>query len=329
MAEPVSGPDVVTVGETMIMLVPEVGTRLADATSFDAYIGGAESNVAISLAQMGVDVRWASVLPDEPLGQRIAAELGSAGVDVASVVWSDAGQAGVYFKDPGDAGTRVYYYRRHSAARLLDESLWSDARLQGARVLHLSGITPALSDSARRAVASAVFDRSSGAGTVSFDINFRPDLWGADEASAILTPLADAADVLFVGLDEAQALWGCEMADSVREILPNAGVVIVKDGAVGAHAYTADEHLFVPSRTVKVVEPVGAGDAFAAGYISGVLDGRTVVDSLRLGHLLAATALGVYGDIAPLPPSEWLQAQLELSDEEWNRESLTTKGGAQ
>ncbi len=322
-----SVPDLVTVGETMIMLVPDADTRLVDATTFTAHIGGAESNVAISLAQMGLNVRWASVLPDEPLGHRIASELINAGGDISTVVWSRTGQTGVYFKDPDDGATRVYYYRRHSAARLLDESLWSDERLHGARVLPLSGITPALSASAKRAVERAVFDRSSGAEVVSFDINYRPQLWSIEEAAATLTPLADAADVLFVGLDEAQVLWGCETPDSVREILPNAGVVVVKDGAVGAHALTADEHIFVPSRRVNVIEPVGAGDAFAAGYISGVLGGQTVTGSLRLGHLLAAAVLSVYGDIAPLPPDEWLRMQVQLSDEEWARESLTTKGG--
>ncbi len=322
-----SAPDVVTVGETMIMLVPDADTRLVDATSFTAHIGGAESNVAISLAQMGLNVRWASILPDEPLGHRIETELINAGVDVSTVVWSSTGQTGVYFKDPGDGGTRVYYYQRHSAARQLDESLWNDERLRGARVLHLSGITPALSVSARRAVERAVFDRSSGAEVVSFDVNYRPNLWSAEEAAATLTPLADAVDVLFVGLDEAEVLWGCETPEAVRELLPNAGIVVVKDGAVGAHALTADEHIFVPSRRVEVVEPVGAGDAFAAGYISGVLDGQSVAGSLRLGHLLAATALSVYGDIAPLPPDEWLRLQLQLSDEDWARESLTTKGG--
>lgn len=310
----------------MIVLVPEGGGRLSDAVSFSAGVGGAESNVAINLAQMGLRVRWASVLPDEPFGRRIAASLRSSGVDVSSVVWSGGGQTGVYFKDPADEGTRVYYYRRNSAARTLDETLWRDERLLGARVLHLSGITPALSDSARRMVESAVLERSAGAELISFDINYRPSLWDSADAAATLTPLADAADVLFVGLDEAQALWGCDTPVSVREVVPNADIVVVKDGAVGAHAYTANEHIFVPSCVVEVVEAVGAGDAFAAGYISGALAGRSIQDSLRLGHLLAASVLGVYGDVAPVPSSDWLLKQLQVPNEEWGREALTTKG---
>lgn len=317
MAESMMPADVVAVGETMIMLVPEDGSTLADVRRFDAHVGGAESNVASYLARLGATVRWASVMRDEPLAQRIVRELVAAGVDVSSIVWQDAAQTGLYLKGTESGTTTVYYYRQGSAARLLDETIWHDDALRDSSVLHLTGITPALSDSARGAVAAAVFDRCTGARTVAFDVNFRPGLWTSDAAAPVLRELSDAADLVFVGLDEAEALWGCRSVDDVRDVLPGAGTVVVKDGAVGAWAFSGVHRTFVPSLSVEVVEPVGAGDAFAAGYLKGLLDGRPPVQCLRLGHLLAATALTVAWDAAEPPESSWLEAQLELDDTQW------------
>lgn len=311
--------EVVTVGETMAMLVPESGRTLADSPVLAIHAGGAESNVATYLARMGVPVRWASVMSDDPLAHRILAEVGAAGVDVSAVDWGE-GQTGIYLKNPGTESTTVFYYRNHSASRRLDPTIWNDQRLRDSRVLHLTGITPALSDTARAAVEAAMLERCTGAATVSFDVNFRPGLWAAQEASALLQKLANAADIVFVGLDEARVLWGCETSESVHEMLPGSRVVVVKDGAVGAHAFVDEEHIFVPSRRVDVVEPVGAGDAFAAGYLKGMLDGLEIANSLRLGHLLAATAMAIHGDAAEPPSAAWLASQLKLSEDDWASE---------
>lgn len=303
----------------MAMLVPESGRTLADAAVLALHAGGAESNVAMYLARMGVPVRWASMMSDDPLGHRIMNEVASSGVDTSAVGWRP-GQTGLYLKDPGAESTTVFYYRNHSASRRLDRTIWGDSRLRDARVLHLTGITPALSATARETVEAAVLERCTGAATVSFDVNFRPGLWSADEAAGLLGRLADAADIVFVGLDEARSLWGCEVSEDVRQRLPHSDVLLVKDGAIGVHAYVGDERVFVPSRKVQVVEPVGAGDAFAAGYLKGVLDGLEVATSLRLGHLLAATAMAFHGDVAEPPPAAWIQHQLALSDEDWGSE---------
>lgn len=326
MAQSVTGLDVVAVGETMIMLVPEGGTSLSESTRFATHIGGAESNVAMNLARLGLTVRWASVMSDDPLGKRVAREIEAAGVDVAAIVWRHSDQTGMYLKDPSAEATQVYYYRQGSAARLLDESIWLDERLHDARVLHLSGITPALSESARLAVEEAVFRRYTRADKISFDVNYRPALWDVASAAPVLQELADAADIVFVGLDEAHALWGCRTADAVRAILPGPACLIVKDGPVGAHAFAPEGRIFVPSLSVEVIEPVGAGDAFAAGFIKGVVDGLGTAKSLRLGHLLAAKALAIHGDVPEPPPWAWLAKQLEISDEEWSRASLAAQG---
>jgi 2-dehydro-3-deoxygluconokinase len=326
MAQPVKPADVVAVGETMIMMVPEDGNSLSHSNSFATHIGGAESNVAMNLARLGLSVRWASVMSEDPLGKRVAREIAEAGVDVSAIVWRRSEQTGVYLKDPGAEATQVYYYRQGSAARLLDESIWLDERLQNARVLHLSGITPAISESARTAIEGAILHRYSHPESISFDVNYRPGLWSIEQAAPILQRLAGAADIVFVGLDEAQTLWGCSTAEAVRAKLPNVSSLIVKDGAIGAHAFTSAGRVFMPSRRVNVVEPVGAGDAFAAGFIKGIVDGIGTAKSLRLGHLLAARALAIHSDVPEPPSAGWLSAQLDLSDEDWSRDSLAVHG---
>jgi 2-dehydro-3-deoxygluconokinase len=200
----------------------------------------------------------------------------------------------VFFKDPGER-TTVYYYRAGSAASRLGPELLP--ALSG--VVHLSGITPALSSSCADLVEQVLASPL----TTSFDVNHRPGLWSAAEAAPVLRLLANQADVVFVGLDEARTLWGAATPDDVRALLPAPGVLVVKDGAVGAYSFGPAGPAFVPAPVVEVVEPVGAGDAYAAGYLYGLLRDLPETDRLRLGHLVAGAALRVTGDVGDLPPA--------------------------
>ena len=309
-------------GETMVLFVPDDGAPLREARTFASYVGGAESNVATYLAAMGTHVRWGSILGEDPLGQRVWTELSAAGIDMSAVRWSSSSHTGVYLKDPGKSSSTVYYYRNGSAARDLDAEIWRDSRLRDARILHTTGITAAISLGAHAAVRAGVVDGRGGAGHVSFDVNFRPTLWHGRDAGGELAELANAADITFVGMDEAGALWGCRTVDDVRRRVPGAGTLIVKDGAKGAHAIADDSAVFVKSLTVPVVEPVGAGDAFAAGYLRGVLDGRATDSCLRMGHLLAAIALTSRGDWGTPPSTAHIERALALDDDDWSSLSI-------
>ncbi len=315
--------DVVTIGETMVMLVPAEGGPLSDATGLAVHVGGAESNVAACLAGLGHRARWISRLGDDPFGDLILRRLTAAGVDTSAVERVPGGRTGLYLKDTGEARTTVHYYRDGSPARALSPAVLRDPAVAGARVLHLSGITAALSATARDLVRTAVRAPRPTGGTVSFDVNHRAGLWPAETAAPVLAELADAADTVFVGLDEAAVLWGCGTPQDVRDLLPGAGTVVVKDGAVGAYALRARETVFVPTPRVTVVEPVGAGDAFAAGYLAGLLDGADESVRLRYGHLMAATALGVAGDHTAPPPGALLRRHLALSEAAWAALDLT------
>ncbi|RKS75433.1 2-dehydro-3-deoxygluconokinase [Motilibacter peucedani] len=291
--------DLVTLGESMVQLTPVPLGPLAAASTATVSVAGAESTVASYAARLGWRTAWVSAVGDDPLGERVLHEVAEAGVDVSHVVRDPVSRTGVYFKDPQPGGTRVWYYRAGSAASHLGPAL-ADS-LPGARVLHLSGITAALSSSCHELVRRLLEDRPC-TGTVSFDVNVRPALWRGRDAAAPLLRLSRAADVCFVGLDEAAALWGATTPDDVRDLLPQPQRLVVKDAAVGATAYVRGEPpVHVPALPVEVVEPVGAGDAFAAGYLHGLLLGLPEQETLVIGHRLAAASLGVVGDVGAVP----------------------------
>jgi 2-dehydro-3-deoxygluconokinase len=315
--------DVVTLGETMVMLVPMTEVPLAEATGLAVHIGGAESNVAVYLVELGHRVRWVSRLGDDPFGDLVLTQLADAGVDTSAVTQVPGGRTGLYVKDPRADQTTVHYYREQSPARDMAADTLRDPLLADGRILHLSGITAALSDATRDLVLTAVRQRADPARLVSFDVNYRPKLWPVDVAAPVLAEIADASDLVFVGFDEAQKLWGCTTAADVRDLLPHPATVVVKDGSVGAYGFGPDGEVFVPSPRVRVVELVGAGDAFAAGYLAGVLRQGSEETRLRLGHLVAAAALSVRSDHAHLPPLEWLREQVTMSAGDWARLDLS------
>lgn len=293
-------PRLIAIGETMALVAPARPEPLATTREVRLLIGGAESNVAIHAAQLGIPTAWVSAVGDDALGVRVLDEVASHGVDVGWVAKDADAPTGVYFKDPGRG---VLYYRRGSAASAMTPDSLADVPIEHADVVHVSGITPALSDSCA-ALVDAVVDRvAAGAGTLSFDVNHRPALWQPGAASPALLALARRADLVFVGLDEAERLWGTADADAVRSLLPEPALLVVKDADIGATEYErrdgADVRTFAPAIKTEVVEAVGAGDAFAAGYLSAHLNGAAADERLLAGHRRAHLVLQSTGDLLP------------------------------
>ncbi|WP_343245001.1 sugar kinase [Streptomyces sp. SID14478] len=290
----------VCLGETMAQVTPADGEGLERSRELRLAVAGAESTVAQYLADLGHGAAWVSRVGDDPFGRRIVAAVASRGVDVSGVRTDAQAPTGVYFKDPGPDGTRVHYYRSGSAASRMSAADADLVDLTGARLLHLTGITPALSEGCA-ALVRTLLDRAHDAGTlVSFDVNYRPALWGSrDEAANMLDGLARRADLVLVGRDEAEALWSTPTADDVRDHLAPRGTLVVKDGSIGATEFTDGAREFVAAPAVDVVEAVGAGDAFAAGYLGGVLSGATARERLALGHRLAGRTLRSIEDYVP------------------------------
>lgn len=202
--------DVVALGESMVTFLPSRPGRLADVPSFERGIGGAESNVVCGLAAAGHAVRWVSRVGADGFGDHLVGAIGSRGVDVASVRRDPARPTGVYFRTAGDRGTdahEVAYYRAGSAASAMSVANVDLTAVRAGRVLHLSGITAALSPECR-GLMRALVARRPGGPLVSFDVNHRPGLWRDTDGPRVLLELARHCDLVFVGTDEAEAAWG-------------------------------------------------------------------------------------------------------------------------
>lgn len=308
-AEGVAAVDVLTFGETMVSLRSK--GPLSQGGQLSMHAAGAESNVAIGLARLGHAVRWAGRAGMDPHGDFIARQLRAEGVDVC--LGRDAHRStGVMFLEQRtkDVG-RAFYYRAGSAGSRISRAHIEPALAGGARVLHLTGITPALSSGACEAFAHAAEEAAGRGMEVSLDVNFRSKLWSREEAREVLSRVARHATVITASDDELDLVCAGASRDhgtgaaveAMAEGLLESGVreVVVKLGAGGATAWTADGQCHVDAVPVTAIDTVGAGDAFVAGYLSALLDGEDVPARLHRGALLGAFAVSTAGDWEGLP----------------------------
>jgi 2-dehydro-3-deoxygluconokinase len=302
--------DVLTFGEALASARSAGLLRYGGALSLS--LGGAETNVAIGLARLGHRATWAGRVGNDEFGDFVRRTLHGEGVAGEPIV-DDGRPTGVMFLERRVADiSRVAYYRAGSAGSALCPADVLPALRDGQpRILHVTGITPALSASAAEATIAAVREARSLGTLVSFDVNHRSKLWSAEEARPVLTELAGLADVVFASENElalvVDAVHGEDEADGVAELAAR-GVdqVVLKRGAAGARAWRAGESTSVPARSVPVVDTVGAGDAFTAGYLSALLDGLPVPGRLDRGAVLGAFAVSAPGDWEALPTRDEL-----------------------
>ncbi|WPW31066.1 sugar kinase [Streptomyces atratus] len=316
--------EVVCLGESMVTFLPSQPGRLADVPSFGRGIGGAESNVACALAAAGHRAAWVSRVGADGFGDHLVEAVAGYGVDTCAVQRDPVRPTGIYFRTATDRATDVHevaYYRAGSAASAMSPDNVPYEALFAGRVLHLSGITAALSAGCLALLHDLTAPRP-GRPLISFDVNHRPGLWrDADAAPEVLLDLARRSDLVFVGEDEAEEAWGVKGAEAIRAALPEPGVLVVKRGSDGATVFSgageADDVTAVPALRVDVVAPVGAGDAFAAGFLSATLRELPVRDRVRHGHLMAAAVLTVPGDLTAPPARAHADALAALDDEAW------------
>jgi 2-dehydro-3-deoxygluconokinase len=320
-----NAPDVVCIGESMALFVPAESGPPDQVRTWVRTIGGAESNVACNLSSLGFSSSWVSAVGDDPFGRALVREIAAAGVDVSSVEVDPSRPTGLYIKESGAHGSPVRYYRKGSAAAGMGPELLSRLDLDGVRVIHLSGITPALSTSCLDLV-RALMDRPRGETLVSFDVNFRPALWAGRDTS-VLPELAARADIVLTGDDEAVRVWGTGDPERLRSVLPGPKTLVVKHGERGATLVEADAApVFAPALRVDVVEPVGAGDAFAAGFLAATLRGDAPAIRLRRGHLQAAATLLTHDDVGTPLPEAVVEALIGTDPAAWAAARLTDKG---
>ncbi len=308
--------DLIGFGETMVRLSAPRGVRLDDAGSLELTIGGTESNVAVALSGLGRRTCWVSALPEHPLGRRIANELRSRGVDTSHVRWIADGRVGVYFLDPGvePRPTRVFYDRADSAVARIDPDTIDPGLVAHARALHLTGITPALSAGCAEVCARLAAAASNHGVPLVFDMNYRSRLWSAEAARRGLATLTPQATLLLCGLSDAGTIWG--WSGTPDEVALNlaastgAETVVLTLGSRGALVvHQRDVVARQAAIPAEIVDPIGAGDAFAAGFIHHWLDQRNdLAGALRSGIAMAALKMTVVGDHASATAAELSEA---------------------
>lgn len=303
---------VVTLGEAMLRLSPPNFHRLEQATSFDVKVGGGELNVAVGVARLGLESAWISKLPKNPLGRMVRNKAREQGVDTSHVVWSDSGRVGIYFLEFGanPRASSVLYDRSGSAMSTLEpgEVNWEKA-LEGCKLFHVSGITPALSKSCAESTVKALEVAKSVGAKVSFDVNYRRKLWTPEEANACLVPMMKFVDILLTTEEDTGIVFGIrepsyqQVAVKLNERFGFEVVAITlrEDISVlrnnwSAFAYAGGKFYESPKYECELVDRVGAGDSFTAGFIYGYLTGD-IQKGVDYGVAYSAIKHSIPGDL--------------------------------
>jgi 2-dehydro-3-deoxygluconokinase len=307
-------PDVVTLGETMVLLNTAESGPMQYLTRFKKQIGGAESNVAIGLSRLDHSAGWISALGDDPHGRYVESFVRGEGVDIAVRTDRDR-PTGLMFKERGAFGeTSVYYYRHGSAASALTPADLPEEYIENATYLHLTGITPALSASCHETVTAAIDWAEASDTAITFDPNVRAKLWDSDSRMrSVITDLIGRSTVVFPGTDEGEALFDTTDPETIAGecFALGAETAVVTNGAAGAYVATSEGTVneAIPAYEVeRVVDPIGAGDGFVAGFLAGRLDDLTPIEATRQASAVGAFATTVAGDVEGLPRPRELAA---------------------
>lgn len=299
--------DVLTVGETMVVFSTRNNKSIVHSNSVDVSIAGAESNVATALARLDYRVRWISRVGEDFLGDKILNTLRGDGVDVNSVVKDPHYPTGVMVKQKKSLlDSEVLYYRSNSAATRLSEDNIDESWVKEAKIIHLTGITPALSHSCQAMMEKIIRLAKKHDKLISFDPNLRLKLWDMETAREVLLPMVKQCDIFLPNVHELKQLFAVEDKEEAMNHLRELKVPIsvIKDGGNGAWLQQRDEKEseFIPAYKVEqVVDEIGAGDAFASGFLHGMLEQKSLIECVKLGHALAAFVISVAGDTEGLP----------------------------
>ncbi|WP_435334951.1 bifunctional 2-dehydro-3-deoxygluconokinase/2-dehydro-3-deoxygalactonokinase [Haloarchaeobius sp. TZWWS8] len=308
--------DLVTFGESMLRLSPPDDERVETARSLEVHAAGAESNAAIAAERMGAVASWLSKLPDTPPGRRVASGIRKHDIDV-DVVWTDEGRVGTYYLEQGGSprGTNVVYDRANSVISQAEAGEFNLDRIREASAFFTTGITPALSPTARETTLNLIKVARQAGTMTAMDVNYREKLWSPSEARSTLTRLWKGIDVLIIGMKDAERVLDYEgkpeqLAHHLSSEYDLKTVVVTRgsNGALALHdnvvyrqdAYDTDTH-----------DPIGSGDAFTGAFLARRLCGDDVQRALQYGAATAALKRTIPGDVATVTKRE---AEKVISD---------------
>ena len=299
-------------GEPMGLLIAQSEGSLDSVSGYDLAVAGAEFNVAVGVARLGHRVTYMTKLGKDPFGQRIIHVLNENKIGNEFVAWSDTKKTGFMLKGRVSQGDPdIFYFRAGSAASTLSVEDVEKIRFDEYSHIHLTGILPALSESTRAAV-NLMFDKARQAGLlITFDPNLRPQLWPSQDVMIqSINDMASKADIVLPGTAEGKILMGSDDPKKINAFYRNLGAkaVITKVGSQGAYVTTATEEYLVPGFKV---DKVGAGDGFAAGVITALMEGLPLKEAVRRGNAIGAIQVTSRGDNEGLPYPDQLKAFME------------------
>lgn len=304
----------VTVGETMVALVPKEQGLLRYGPDFSMRIAGAESNTAIGISRLGHSASFITRTGADGFGEFLVRMVRAEGVDTSGVITDESHRTGVMFKEmlPGSE-TAVHYYRDGSAASCLCSGDIDEAVIRKADIVHLTGITPILSQSCRQMVYDVMDMAEEGKGLISFDPNIRRKLWKDEDFGPVIRELIRKSSCVMMGLSEGAFLYGTEDVKQLADLLFKGGklrYLAVKNGEKGAWAGDGKQLIFIPPWPCCCVDPVGAGDAFNAGFMAGILQQEELEMCGKMGAVAGAMATQTHGDIEGLLSGKELKMAL-------------------
>jgi 2-dehydro-3-deoxygluconokinase len=293
--------DVTTIGSTLLRLSVPPGERLETAVSYSVRTAGTEGNTMVALSRMGFKTGWVSRLKDDVIGRRIAGEIHAHGVDTSRVIWTDRDRNEIFFVEYGASprGIRVVYDRSGSAVSKIRFSDVDPIYLLDTRILHMTGILPALSTRCRQTAEAAMEAAKRAQVKISFDVNYRGKLWGKREAARTLGPIIKRCDILFLTREDAVDIFG--LAGPPEKMLRSAyetygpELCVMTLGNEGGMAFDGDRLYRSPAYDVQILDRLGAGDSFTAGFLCGYLEG-SIQTGMDYASAMAALKLGIKGD---------------------------------
>ena len=305
--------ELITLGEAMIVFIAENEGDFTDIENFSKGIAGAELNVSMGLSRLGHKVSYITKLGKDVFGNYIEDVINKEGILSDSISIDSNYSTGFYFKTKvKDGDPEVHYFRKNSAASQITSKDIEDTDFSGAKILHITGITAALSQNTLDAVYKAIDKARENDMLITFDPNIRVQLWKSKEYMIeVLNDIASKCDIILPGIKEGNILTGKETKEEIADFYLNKGAkaVVIKNGASGAYLKTHEEEKLVPGFKVKeVVDTVGAGDGFATGVLSGLLSGESYENALVRGNAIGALMVTSKGDNSSLPTQEELDA---------------------
>lgn len=289
----------------MIAMCPKEKGPIIFCNTFERKVGGAELNVAIGCARLGIQSGWISRLGNDDFGKYILKTVRGEGIDTSEVKLVDGYPTSVYFREVlADGSSRSFYYREKSPTSTMKCEDLNEEYFKNAKVLHITGVFPSITNNNREIILESVKLAKKHNLTISFDPNIRLKMWTKEEAKAYIEKLLPDVDILLIGDEEIEILLGdATIEDAIKTFHGyGIGTVIVKKGAKGALGSDGKNIYEVDAIKPKaLVDTVGAGDGFAAGFLTSFVKGKTLEECVKFANAVGSLVVGVEGDNEGLP----------------------------